>query len=64
MSERIDFAELRRIIRDVHDFMRHPERETDTAQAVALMSLPHPLLLAEQLVRERMLRVKAERSRR
>lgn len=61
MSEKIDYAELRRTIRDIHDYIRHPEREDyETAVTVAMMSLPPALLLAEQLVRERELRRKAE----
>ena len=63
MVEKIDYAELRKIIRDMHDYIRHPERvqDHDVAKTIALASLPHPLLMAEQLVRERELRMKAER---
>ena len=63
MREKIDYTELRKIIRDLHDYIRHPERvdDHDAATTIALACLPHPLLMAEQLVRERQLRVKAQR---
>ena len=62
MSEPIDYTELRQIVRELHDYQKHPERVDDVsaAQTIALASLPHPLLLAEQLIRERELRAKAE----
>jgi len=63
LKDKIDYTELRKIIRDLHDYIRHPERvdDHDAATTIALASLPHPLLLSEQLVRERQLRVKAQR---
>lgn len=63
MAEKINYTEMRRIIRDLHDYIRHPERvdDHDAATTIALACLPHPLLMAEQLVRERELRVKAQR---
>ena len=63
MTEKIDYAELRKIVRDLHDYMKHPERllNHNEAKTVALASLPHPLLMAEQLIRERQLRIKAQK---
>lgn len=63
LKDKIDYTELRKIIRDLHDYIRHPERvdDHDAATTIALACLPHPLLMAEQLVRERELRVKAQR---
>lgn len=63
MSEKIDYTELRKIIRDLHDYIKHPERleDYDVAKVIAMASFPHPLLMAEELVRERELRMKAER---
>lgn len=62
LKDKIDYTELRKIIRDLHDYIRHPERvdDHDAATTIALACLPHPLLMAEQLVRERQLRVKAQ----
>ena len=63
MTEKIDYAELRKIVRDIHDYIRHPEQieEHLAAKTVAMASLPHPLLMAEQLIRERQLRIKAQK---